>query len=130
MKRFKESFGIKSKSQLILVFIVFGITGTISAAISAPVMNLFGLSLESFPELFYWPVRLLIIFPIYQVLLIIIAYIFGQFNLFWNFEKKLLKKLGFGFLFKSGRYNKVNIEFFTWFAYFLPNIFSVLPQFS
>ena len=68
MKRFKESFGIKSKSQLILVFIVFGITGTISAAISAPVMNLFGLSLESFPELFYWPVRLLIIFPIYQVL--------------------------------------------------------------
>ena len=103
MKRFKESFGIKSKTQLILVFIVFGITGTISAAISAPVMNLFGLSLESFPELFYWPVRLLIIFPIYQVLLIIIAYIFGQFNLFWNFEKKLLKKIGFGFFFKSGR---------------------------
>ena len=93
MKRFKESFGIKSKSQLILVFIVFGITGTISAAISAPVMNLFGLSLESLPGLFYWPVRLLII----------IACIFGQFNLFWNFEKKLLKKLGFGFLFKSGR---------------------------
>ena len=103
MDKLKKLFRVSSTYQLVVVFIVFGITGTISAAISAPVMSLFGLSLESFPELFYWPVRLLIIFPIYQVLLIIIAYLFGQFNLFWNFEKKLLKKLGFGFLFKSGR---------------------------
>ena len=50
MKRFKESFGIKSKSQLILVFIVFGIAGTISAAISAPYES-FWIKFRKFPRI-------------------------------------------------------------------------------
>jgi hypothetical protein len=51
----------------------------------------------------YWftPVRLLIIFPLYQVLLVLIGSLFGQFKFFWAFEKKMLRSMGLGFLFKE-----------------------------
>jgi hypothetical protein len=39
------------------------------------------------------PIRLIIIFPIYQILLVLIGSIFGQFRFFWKFEKKILKRM-------------------------------------
>jgi hypothetical protein len=49
----------------------------------------------------YWPIRIALIFPIYQLTLPIAGFIFGQFKFFWEFEKKILKRIGLGFLFKS-----------------------------
>ena len=43
----------------------------------------------------FWPLRIFIIFPIYQVLIVIIGAMFGQFNFFWTLEKKMLSRLGF-----------------------------------
>ena len=37
--------------------------------------------------------RFLIIIPIYQIILIVIASIFGEFQYFWRFEKKFLNVL-------------------------------------
>ncbi|MGB2332508.1 MAG: DUF6787 family protein [Litorivicinaceae bacterium] len=42
----------------------------------------------------FWPLRVLIIFPIYQLLLIIIGTLAGQFSYFWEFEKKFLRRIG------------------------------------
>ena len=43
MKRLKEKWGITSNFQLVIIFIVFAITGSVSAAISGPVIDyLFG----------------------------------------------------------------------------------------
>jgi hypothetical protein len=42
--------------------------------------------------------RLLLIFPIYQILLVFVGFIFGQFSFFWNFEKKMLERLKLGFI--------------------------------
>jgi hypothetical protein len=49
----------------------------------------------------YWPLRIALIFPIYQITLPITGFIFGQFKFFWNFEKKFLTKIGLGFIFKK-----------------------------
>ncbi len=46
----------------------------------------------------YYPLYLILIFPVYQVLLIFFGTIFGQFNFFWWFEKKMLRGIGLGFL--------------------------------
>jgi len=48
----------------------------------------------------FWftPIRLLLIFPIYQVLLVAIGFLFGQFKFFWAFEKKMLRSMKLGFL--------------------------------
>jgi len=42
----------------------------------------------------YWFFRLIIIFPIYQILLIFIGSLFGEFKYFWKIEKKILIRLG------------------------------------
>ena len=46
----------------------------------------------------YWPIRLIIIFPIYQVMLVLIGELFVQFKFFWEFEKKMLDRMKLGFI--------------------------------
>jgi len=100
MKDLKERWKIKSNFQLTIIFIVFAITGSTSAWVSKPVCIWLGILKEDF-GFWYTPIRLLLIFPLYQVLLVIIGFLFGQFQFFWAFEKKMLKKMGLKFLFKD-----------------------------
>jgi hypothetical protein len=100
MRKLKNRWGIESNFQLTLIFIVFAITGSASAWLSKPFCLWLGILKEDF-GFWHTPVRLLLIFPIYQVLLVLIGFIFGQFKFFWAFEKKMLKSMGFGFLFKA-----------------------------
>jgi hypothetical protein len=95
MKKLKERWGISSNWQVVVIFIVFGITGSTSAKIAGPIVEFLGITQENTSGWIYWPVRILLIFPVYQVLLIIFGWIFGQFQFFWAFEKKMLKRLGF-----------------------------------
>ena len=85
-------FKVKDLYQLIIIFIVFGITGSLSVVLGKYVLiNIFG---ESFLNNdYYWLLRLILIFPIYQVLLIIVGALFGQFRYFWEIEKKILIKM-------------------------------------
>ena len=87
-----QVFKVKDFNQLIIIFIVFGITGSLSVVLGKYVLiNIFG---ESFLNNdYYWLLRLILIFPIYQVLLIIVGALFGQFRYFWEIEKKILIKM-------------------------------------
>ncbi|MFT5715161.1 MAG: hypothetical protein ACI9WT_001737 [Flavobacterium sp.] len=100
MKQLKKRWKITSNFQLVIIFIVFAITGSTSAWLSKPVCFWLGIMKEDFGY-WYTPVRLLIIFPLYQVLLVLIGFLLGQFKFFWAFEKKMLKSMGLGFLFKE-----------------------------
>ncbi|NRS88208.1 hypothetical protein HNQ02_001122 [Flavobacterium sp. 7E] len=100
MRKLKERWGITSNIQLSIIFIVFAITGSASAWLSKPLCYLLGITKDDL-GMWFMPVRLLLIFPIYQVLLVFIGFIFGQFSFFWAFEKKMLKRLGLGFLFRA-----------------------------
>jgi hypothetical protein len=102
MEKLKKRWGITSNIQLTIIFIVFAITGTASAWLSKPFCFWLGITKEDL-GLWFTPVRLLLIFPIYQVLLVLIGFVFGQFKFFWAFEKKMLRSMGFGFLFKEGK---------------------------
>lgn len=100
MKKLKQRWGIESNLQLTIIFIVFAITGSASAWLSKPFCFWLGITKS---DLGYWftPVRLILIFPIYQVLLVVMGFLFGQFKFFWAFEKKMLQRMGLGFLFKE-----------------------------
>ncbi len=100
MNKLKQRWGIDTNFQLTIIFIVFAITGSTSAWLSKPFCFWLGITKS---DLGYWftPVRLILIFPIYQVLLVLIGFLFGQFKFFWAFEKKMLKRMGLGFLFKE-----------------------------
>tara|TARA_B110000116_G_C16407439_1_gene390278 strand:+ start:148 stop:447 length:300 start_codon:yes stop_codon:yes gene_type:complete len=95
MKKLKEKWGITSNSQLIIILIVFSVTGSIAVWIAKPLLDLVELDKSTLSPWIFWPIRISIIFPIYQVLIVIIGALFGQFRFFWNFEKKMLVRLGF-----------------------------------
>tara|TARA_B100000780_G_scaffold67149_1_gene44351 strand:- start:4272 stop:4580 length:309 start_codon:yes stop_codon:yes gene_type:complete len=95
MNKLKEKWGITSNFQISIILIVFSITGSLAVTIANPVLNIFGLYRDSISPFLFWPIRILIIFPIYQVLIVIIGALFGQFKFFWEFEKKMLVRFGF-----------------------------------
>lgn len=106
MEKLKQRWGITSNFQLVVIFVVFAITGSSSVYVAKPFLVLIGLARDNFPEAWwggtiYWTLRILLIFPFYQILLVIYGWLFGQFKFFWGFEKKMLSRMGFGFLFNT-----------------------------
>lgn len=98
MNKLKKRWNISSNWQLTIILIVFAITGSTAAYLSKPFTNLLGIQKESMTVWLYWPIRLIVIFPIYQVILVLIGALFGQFKFFWDFEKKMLSRMKLGFI--------------------------------
>lgn len=99
MKRLKQKWNITSNWQLTVIFIVFAITGSTAAKIAGPITEAFGIT-KSLAWYIYWPIRLIMVFPLYQVFLVFFGWLFGEFKFFWNFEKKMIRSMGLGFLLK------------------------------
>ena len=95
MKRLKEKWGITSNFQFIIILIVFSVTGSLAVWVAKPILELVGLDKSAVTPWVFWPIRIAIIFPIYQVMIVVIGALFGQFKFFWAFEKKMLVRLGF-----------------------------------
>ena len=92
INKIKRRWEIKSNRQLLIIFLVFGITGSLSAWISKPILEFIGLKEATISAWAYWPIRIIIVFPLYQILLLIIGTIFGQYKFFKNFIKKMFQK--------------------------------------
>ena len=88
-----NKFNAKSKFHLFVIFLVFGLSGSFSVWISSPIMSALELRSIFNNYVLYIFFRVLIIIPIYQLILIIIATLFGEFEYFWRFEKKFLKRI-------------------------------------
>lgn len=102
MEKLKQRWGITSNIQILAILIVFAINGSFSAWIAGPITNYLGLNSETTkPYIVYLVLRILLIFPIYQITLPIVGWCFGQFKFFWNFEKKMLSRIGFKRFFKE-----------------------------
>ncbi len=101
MEKLKERWGIESNWAIVAILLVFAINGSFSAWVAKPLTEFFGITKETFSPWLYHTIRFLLIFPIYQITLPIVGWLFGQFKFFWNFEKKFLTRLGLGFLFKK-----------------------------
>ena len=88
-----KKFNAKSKVHLLVIFFIFGLSGSFSLWISSPIMSALDLEniLNNYPLYVFF--RILIIIPIYQLILIVVASIFGEFQYFWKFEKKFLRRI-------------------------------------
>jgi hypothetical protein len=98
MGNFKERWNIKSNWQVFVIILVFAITGSCSAYLSRPILASMGITKETVPGWEYYSLYIILIFPIYQILLVSFGFIFGQYTFFWAFEKKMLRIFGLGFL--------------------------------
>jgi len=98
MNKLKERWNIDNNWQLIKILMVFAITGFSSLQLAKPFLNLIGIPETYEPHWLYRVLRLLLIFPIYQVLLVFVGFVFGEFKFFWEFEKKMLYRIKLGFI--------------------------------
>ena len=87
MKKWKVS-----KTDLFLILCVFAITGTTTAYITNVITGWAG-----FTEATHWGWKLLLRLAVlifgYQIILLIVAFLLGQFPFFWRYEKKILTRL-------------------------------------
>jgi hypothetical protein len=82
-----------SKKDLVVILCVFAITGFTTAYVSRSITTWVG-----FTETTHWALKLLVRLAVlvfgYQVILLSVAFLLGQFSFFWQFEKKMLQRLG------------------------------------
>jgi hypothetical protein len=86
--KLKEKWGIKSNFDFIMIMLSFSLAGSMISVCRPPIFHLLGIT-NTTPMwekvLIYIP----LIPPIYQVFLLVFGTILGQFNFFWEKEKKI-----------------------------------------
>jgi hypothetical protein len=91
IERLKHRWNINNNFQVLVILIVFAVTGTSTLYVKRVIFELIGFS--DFASLWLKiPLYIIVIFPVYQVLFLIVAFIFGQFKFAWNFEKKVFSR--------------------------------------
>jgi hypothetical protein len=97
-ERIKKKFKIKSNLQLLIILSVFSITGGLSLKFTTPILDFIGLSSFNLSDvlwenLLYFILRLIVLFPVYQLLLIVVGSLFFQHQFFKEFVKNTLCKM-------------------------------------
>jgi hypothetical protein len=88
-QRLRDKWKVSS-SQLFIILIVFAITGTTTAWVSREITAWVGFTEQTF-WLWKFLLRVAMLVFGYQAILLTVAFIFGQFRFFWEYEKKLLR---------------------------------------
>ncbi len=85
--KLKKRWGILSNFQVIIILVVFSITGSAAVYVKKVVFDLLGIDSQTS----LWikiPMYVITILPAYQILLLIFGSALGQFRFFYNFQKK------------------------------------------
>lgn len=90
LQRLQSKWKLDSLFQVILVLVVFACTGFTILFIKNPILDFFGVEKGGFLNTLLY---LLLVLPLYQIILLIYGFIFGQFKFFWEKEKQFLRRL-------------------------------------
>ena len=96
IEKLESKWIVDARWELIRIFIVFAITGSSSVLLGRPFITMLGISEKVLNPILYWFLFVLISLIFYQILLVFWGWILGQFNFFWQFEKKMLRRFGLG----------------------------------
>jgi len=95
LEKLKKKWKV-SNLDLFLIFCVFGITGSTTAYISKVITKWVGVAGAATWSGDWWigvGLRIGMLIFGYQVIILIVSIPFGQFKFFWNYEKKILRKM-------------------------------------
>jgi hypothetical protein len=81
---------VRSIWQVLLILVVFACTGFSVLYLKKPLLEILGLDQNS-PKAAKWAFYLLAFLPLYQVVLLMYGFVFGQFRFFWEFEKRMVQ---------------------------------------
>lgn len=86
-EKLKSRWNLKNTYQVAVVLLVFACTGFTVLFLKKPIVSWISGSEENntlFTILYY-----IFILPVYNVILLVYGFVFGQFAFFWQFEKKM-----------------------------------------
>ena len=86
--KLKKKWSIDSNWDFILIMIVFSIAGMSIVYVRRPLFYVLGITAAT-PFWIKFITWLIIVFPTYQINLIIFGFLLGQFNFFWEKEKQM-----------------------------------------
>jgi hypothetical protein len=78
-------------ARVLIILLVFACTGTTVLFLKRPVVAFFAGDGEQpllFSILYY-----ILILPVYNAILLVYGFLFGQFQFFWEFEKRFFKRM-------------------------------------
>ena len=93
IEKLKAKWGIKTNWDVVAILIVFAISGSSIMFVKPLWFNIFGVTdaTATWLKVLIW---LAMVFPTYQLFLLIYGFIFGQFKFFWAKEKKMAQLIG------------------------------------
>lgn len=91
IEKLKKRWQLESAFQVVIILLVFAFTGTSVMLLKRPLLNLLGEGLNE--SVWYNILYYIFLLPAYQILLLLYAFIFGQFKFFWAFEKRFFKRM-------------------------------------
>ena len=89
-KKWQEKWKVGPR-QLFLILCTFAVTGTLTAWISRKVTAWAGMDADT-PWVLGFLLRLGVLVFGYQVIILGVSFLFGQFPFFWDYEKKILRR--------------------------------------
>jgi amino acid transporter len=92
IEKLKNRWGLKNGWHIVVILAVFACTGFSILYLKRYLSELAGLGQES-AMWAKWLFSLFVVLPLYQVVLLIYGWLFGQFDFFWNFEKRFFGRI-------------------------------------
>tara|TARA_B100000965_G_scaffold303119_1_gene261821 strand:- start:36 stop:374 length:339 start_codon:yes stop_codon:yes gene_type:complete len=83
-------FNARSIGHLIIIFIVFGLSGSASLLTTSHLLDMVSLDLEYVHWLIYWLAKIILLLFTYQVILLSVSIIFGEFKYFSKYTLKFI----------------------------------------
>ena len=90
-ERLKHRWALKNTAQVLMVLLVFALTGTTILVLKQPLLTLiFG---DDPQPVWFSVMYYILILPVYNLLLLMYGAILGQFTFFWQFEKRFFNRI-------------------------------------
>jgi hypothetical protein len=91
IQKLMHRWKLGSAFQVIIVLVVFACTGFTVLFIKKPILRF--LAGEQGETITASVIYYLLILPLYNVILLAYGFLFGQFNFFWEFEKRFFNRI-------------------------------------
>src|ERR1700750_3121146 len=90
-ERLKQRWKLKNAWHVVIVLIVFACTGVRLLLIKRPILRALGgdEGNSTIGRILYY----IFILPLYNILLLCYGFLFGQFDFFWQFEKRFFQRI-------------------------------------
>ena len=89
----RNRFKAKSLKHLFVIFTIFSISGSLTVYLSFPILDFIKYFYQFENSIIQMIIRILIIFPVYQLTLLLVGTLLGELEYFLQFERRFFKKI-------------------------------------